>query len=123
MGTRRPSYLEFFCEEILFLLLHLFLHAIIYLCGLVDLYFILWIIIQSCIMYFFARIMSLVVTSITEEGLLSRLPCLPDIAHQGVHGYIFQVLPYGLALHGVLGSACVFPALVLEPATSPRSPG
>lgn len=50
----------------MFFLLHLFLHSIIYLYGLADLYFLLWIIIQSYIMYSGAQTLSSVEASVTE---------------------------------------------------------
>lgn len=81
-SARRLCFFSFTC---------LFLHSIIYLNGLADIYFLLWIIIQSYIMYSGAQTLSSVVASVNEEASLVG-PRVSDGSHRCMHKHILQVL-------------------------------
>ena len=103
-----------FCTKDLSLLLHLLLYSIIYLFSyrLMDIYFILWFIIQY---YFIFLIKLFQLWPLDVQWFL----CSFDIS---TSFFFFWVLPYLLILQNAPGSSSVILVLVLKSTISPRSP-
>lgn len=92
-----------------------FICSIIYSCKcvLVNIYFILWVIIQCCVVL-------LLNIPALASGALSLASCVPLTYPQ--HCVALWAFPHFLGLQDAPGSTCVFPAPILESALSLKSP-
>lgn len=75
-----------------------------------DIDFTFWVVIQYCVIYFAAKIVS----SLAIESSFGWLLCPTDI----VPFLFFLVLPYFLTLQEAVGSPLIFPAPALESTSS-----
>lgn len=82
--------------------------------GLVDIYFILWIIIRYYVICFVAQI-------IPALAIRSSFRLVPVCLWHATCCFVFWAFPYFSDIQDVPGSFCMFLALALESTISPRS--
>lgn len=86
---------------------------------LMDMYFILWVIIQHYFVYFLDEIAPALATGSNFSWCLCPFDILPHI----IVGFVVCLFLSSFLLSGTTKCSCIFPARVLESAISPRIPG